>query len=286
MRRKILLLLALLAAGLSWSGVLDSFAEPVAERGFQRALVAFGVARTLNGVISVVQGTEVAVQPAGVGLTLTAGEILDPINDLVERFSWLMLASSALLGLQMLLSGILSGFLINAALTLALGLALLPLWRPATPARLGQLAGQAVIVLLTVRFLFPVIALAESAVYEAFLAERSAESLQYLEQTTERLGEAAELPGAKLTESAGAEDTWWDSVAELYRSAGRGFDMENRIAAYQAAVADASEHVVNLLVGFILETMLVPLLALVLALSLIRGALRRSGRLLFKDRAD
>lgn len=278
MQRIILGVLALLAVALGWSGALDRYAGPLAEQGFQRALVAFGVARTLNGVISVAQGTEVAVQPAGVGVTVTAGEILDPINDLVERFSWLMLASSALLGLQMLLSGILSGAGVNAALTLALGLALLPRWWAGMPLRWGQVAAQAAIVLLTVRFIFPVIALGESLIYDAFLAERTTESLQYLEQATERLGDATDVPGATGMEP---EASWWDRMAELYRSAGRGLELKDRFDAYQAAVADTSEHMVNLVVAFVMETVLVPLLALSIALGLIKGALRRSGRLLF-----
>jgi len=277
MGRRSLTVLVLSAVLFSWSGLLDRYAGPLAEQGFQRALVAFGVARTLNGVLSVAQGTEVALEPAGVGVTLTAGQILDPVNDLVERFSWLMLASSALLGLQILLSGILSGALVNGALTLALTLAVLPHWWPKMPRRWGRLAGEVALVLITVRFLFPAIALGEEAVFDAFLAEQSAESLAYLEQATERLGEAAAQPA----HVDGAEAPWWEQLARFYRSAGEGFDMEARMERYQRAIADASEHVVRLVVAFAMETMVVPLLALVVALTLIRGAVRRAGRLLF-----
>lgn len=52
-----------------------------------RAAYTFALVRGLNGVIALIQGTEVVVSPAGMGLTLTVGEILDPINDLAERFS-------------------------------------------------------------------------------------------------------------------------------------------------------------------------------------------------------
>lgn len=276
MRRITLLVLVLSAAAVSWSGVLDRYAEPMAEAGFQRALVAFGVARTLNGVMSVAQGTELAIQPAGVGVTVTAGQILDPVNDLVERFSWLMLASSALLGLQMLLSGILSGSLVNAAISIALAVVILPRFWPRMPAVWGRFAAQVAVILLTLRFLFPVIALGEAVIYDTFLAERSAASLEYLERASERLGEAADLP-----EATDSNAPWWEQMAGLYRSAGKGFDLERRLEAYQTAVADASEHVIHLVVAFIMETMVIPLLALAGALLLIRGALRRSGRILF-----
>lgn len=77
----------LLAALMAVTPFLDQRAGENYESLFQRALVTFALARTLNGVISAVQGTEVAIQPAGVGVTLTPGQMLDPVNDLVERFS-------------------------------------------------------------------------------------------------------------------------------------------------------------------------------------------------------
>ena len=87
----LLSLVLLLAALLSVTPFVDQRAAADYEQLFQRAFITFALARTINGVISAVQGTEVALQPAGVGLTLTPGEILDPVNDLVERFSWIML---------------------------------------------------------------------------------------------------------------------------------------------------------------------------------------------------
>ena len=77
---------------------VDRYAESEYEELFERAFITFALARTLNGVISAVQGTELALQPAGVGVTLTPGEVLDPVNDLIERFSWIMMAATLSLG--------------------------------------------------------------------------------------------------------------------------------------------------------------------------------------------
>ena len=76
-------LLACMVA-VSWGGWLDARGAAHLDASFQRALVSFALARTLNGVISVVQETQIALQPAGVGVTLMPGEILDPLNDLVD----------------------------------------------------------------------------------------------------------------------------------------------------------------------------------------------------------
>ena len=90
--RKILwTLLATISAAAAMSGIVDTTSDELADQALRRALVTFAVARTLNGVISVAQGTELAVEPAGVGVILGVGQILDPINDLIERFSSVML---------------------------------------------------------------------------------------------------------------------------------------------------------------------------------------------------
>jgi len=99
-RHWVLSILLLLAVILSSVTSVDRLAEADHKELFQRALITFALARTLNGVISAVQGTELALQPAGVGVTLTPGQILDPVNDLVERFSWIMLGATLSLGIQ------------------------------------------------------------------------------------------------------------------------------------------------------------------------------------------
>ncbi|HSG92066.1 MAG TPA: hypothetical protein VK999_00035, partial [Methylotenera sp.] len=66
-------------------------------------LTVYALARGLNALISVVQGTELAIEPMGVGLTLTPGQILDPLNDLIEQVSLILLIASASIGIQKIL---------------------------------------------------------------------------------------------------------------------------------------------------------------------------------------
>src|SRR5690349_11898669 len=90
------LLLAAAAAivALAWLKPLDHGAETHVKAGLARALATYAVARTINGVVSVAQETGVAVQPGGVGMTFAPGQLLDPLNDLVEQVSSVMLAVS------------------------------------------------------------------------------------------------------------------------------------------------------------------------------------------------
>ena len=49
---------------------IERVANDQLDAGLKRALISFAAARTLNAVISVAQGTEVAIQPVGVGVNL------------------------------------------------------------------------------------------------------------------------------------------------------------------------------------------------------------------------
>ena len=95
------LLIVLCALG-AVSGQVDSLSKNYIENALKNALVTIVIARSLNGVISVAQGTEVALEPGGIGVSFSVGEILDPINDMVERFSSVMLFAASSLGLQAL----------------------------------------------------------------------------------------------------------------------------------------------------------------------------------------
>src|SRR4030095_297126 len=121
---------AVLALAVSWGGWLDARGSAHLDATLQRALVSFALARTLSGVISVVQETQIALQPAGVGVTLMPGELLDPINDLVERFSLVMLSSSAALGIERVLLTMSGWWGVNLALALAVVAWLAMTWIP------------------------------------------------------------------------------------------------------------------------------------------------------------
>lgn len=101
-------LLALIAivVSVAWLPITDHIADADIDAGFNRALVSFGIAKGLNMVISLLQSTQFSAQPLGVGIAISPGELLDPINDLVEQFSNVMLLATVAFGIQKILIGI------------------------------------------------------------------------------------------------------------------------------------------------------------------------------------
>ena len=242
-------------------GIVDDVGREYADKGFKRALLTFAVARSLNGVISVAQGTEVAIQPAGIGLNFTPGQILDPINDLIERFSWIMLASSTSLGIQKMLMGIFSSTSFTILLVGVLLLLLILLWsRGRAVGRLRPLVFKLAVVVLLVRFAIPAVALVSEGVFRLFLEEQYIVSTERIEQTTEEIGKINTTTEKSTPELS--EETLIDRAKRLYESASLQLDVQGYIERYKAAASDASEHAINLIVIFVLQTILLPILFL------------------------
>jgi hypothetical protein len=250
MRARLLLSLALLLVlAVAWLRPLDDAAAPEIEAGLKRALTSFAAARALNAVISVAQGTEVAVQPAGVGVTFAPGQALDPINDLVEQFSTLMLAASVSFGVQRALLAVGAHWAVSLLLTVvALGWAALR-WRGHVP---PGWSSRLLVGLLLLRFAVPVVALASEAGFRAFLAEDYAAGQASLELSAEQFA-SLNAPTDPVRPDEGVADRmkrWWSQTADV----GRRFDEMKQVA------ARAVEQIVKLIVVFLMQTLVLPLL--------------------------
>ena len=224
---------------------------------FARALATFAAARALNSAISVVQGTEVALQPAGVGVTLTVGQALDPLNDLVERFSWVMLAATAALGTQSVLLDATAA----ATLTWFLGaLALLTvvrIWSP-TLARVDAagLLPRLLILLLFVRLALPLAALGADLFSAQWLEPRRAAAVTALEATRAELDAVEAEASAEVPPES---DGVLEGIRRYLGTQSARLDPTARLQALVERLDASAERVVDLVVVFTLETIVVPL---------------------------
>ncbi|GAA0206675.1 hypothetical protein GCM10009123_12650 [Kangiella japonica] len=260
-----LIILGLLISGLlAGSKAVDHYGEQYTDQALERSLIAFAIARGLNGLISMAQEAEIAMQPAGIGLTLSPGEILDPINDLIERFSLVMLVTASALGIQKLMLSIGAwdyfNYLIIAFWAFAAGYLLFKHFkqRQANPLIL-----KVALFLVLVRFATPIMALGSEALYQGFLANNYKEASQGLQQTeaTIRQNTPDDVTGDE--ELSGLEKTkrWFSDAADQ-------LNLKKQIASYQEAAEQASQSVIQLITVFIVQNILFPLLFIWLFLKL------------------
>ncbi len=274
LRRKIWwTLLTALAIGIAASGIVDRHAERLAEDAFKRALITFAVARTLNGVISLAQGTELALEPGGVGVNLGVGEILDPVNDLVEQFSTVMLVATSSLGLQNVLLKMTRWWGVTAMLAIAGVAALLVLWWPAPVENRWVVFGTRLLFLtLVLRFIVPALIIGTNVIAEQFLEPEQRVATAALEATSEEI----EVLSEDVTMPPPADRTMLERFSDSVRDTLQSLDVEGRLEQLKDSTANASEHIVNLIVLFVLQTILLPIALVWLVMELLKGAITRT----------
>lgn len=267
--RVIITFFLLLLAYFSVSKLFDQYGEQYTDEGFQRSIVAFAIAKTLNGAISVVQGTEVAVEPAGIGLILTPGQILDPVNDLIERFSWVMLICTTSLGIQSVLLTIFSSSSFSIVVALCLLLTVLFLWKQAsTSVVLKNILYRLATFLIILRFFIPVMAISSDGLYKAFLEPTYQESTQQLEQSNTAIANMSKDSQPISDETQ--EMSWFELLNNNINSAIDSIDIDKQLERLKIEADNLTNHIIDLIVVFTMQTILFPLIFIWFAMKLIK----------------
>jgi hypothetical protein len=235
-----LTLLAVLAAPL-----VDGVGGTALDASFKRALAALAATRGLDAAISLAQSSEVSFS-FGPGGSLGIGQVLDPVNDLIEQYGGLLLTSTTALGIQqmaMRMGRALGWWLfVPALVTIAVATT------AAGPLR-TRLAGwgrRLFFLAVFVRFAIPVTAWIDAAIAKRFLESDYLEAVAVVESTTQSLQQA---------EAADTERPWYERYNPVNVVGDRAkhvYDM----------LGDVGESVVNLAIYFTIATIVLPLVTL------------------------
>ncbi|MEZ7973173.1 MAG: hypothetical protein QMC00_07445 [Pseudomonadales bacterium] len=175
---------------LAWTNAVDTAAIEYVNNSLVDAGLIFATARGINAVISVLQGTEIDA----LFITITVGELLDPINDLIERFSAIMLAALGVLVVLKLMLEIVGHDAFNILLTVVAVIAISAL--ALNRRDLYQLGAKLLIITIVLRFGLSFVAFATEIVDETFLLDREKKQQQSMEIFLDELEELETAVGA------------------------------------------------------------------------------------------
>lgn len=257
---------------------LDTKGSEYLDEAIKKSVFTFAIVRGINGLISVIQGTYVAVTPAGLGLNFAVGEILDPLNDIIERFSWIMLISSTSLGIQKVLMEIGIWFGFNVLICFSMLILLTGIWIPKIQnINLKALGCKLVIISIIIRFGIPVTAVSSGKIYDLFLKDKYEMATESLEKIK------GEIEESNLTEEdieQKEKSGLLDSLKDKYKNLTGSIDIKDRLSALKDSVSNAVEYIINLIIVFVLQTIIIPLFVL-WALVKLTGFLFRSNMTIF-----
>lgn len=229
-------------------------------------LSVYAVLRGLNAVISMAQGTELAIEPMGVGVTLTPGELLDPLNDMIEQISTVLLVASASIGIQKiilnlsdieLLRWVLAGISIVAMLFVAI--------KSISPSKQRSVI-RLIFILTLLRLVVPAMVLTSNMMQTWLEAERH-DSIAVLVSTE---GDVRTLNTATTSDQ---NSGWFESLTAKLK-------LTDLFTSIKAKTDNAVTAAVYILAEFVLVFIFVPLLFIGIVYTLLMG--RLSGRKLTK----
>lgn len=174
--------LIVLSVMLSWSGIIDRYTTAYIDDALVEASSAFLIARGMNALISFLQSVTFEFS-VGVGGSVGAGEVLDPLNDLVEQYSSAMKLAIGSLVIQKVLLEIVSDTFFKIMLTISGLLVVVSSLIPGvfSSGYFNMLLLRCFLALLFLRFALVMVVAANGLVDNAFLYDRTQQQMHILE---------------------------------------------------------------------------------------------------------
>jgi len=260
----LMVFLSIIIIFMAFSYTLDVKGKELVDESFSQSVLVFGSAKALNAVISLAQGTELDLP----FLTVAIGEVLDPINDLIEQFSFVMLASMVSLGVQKIMMNFVTTDLYNFVLLFCI--IVVNAWsfyRFQRDEKLRTVFFRITVVLIFLRFAVPLMGIVNEFAYNSFVKQEY--NIQTLNEQIIQVKENVN----KVTQST-IEKNENSSILNKITNITEKFDSQyydTKIDEYKNAVDNSSEYIVALIIAFIFQTILLPLLFLFILYHFVRA---------------
>ena len=214
--------ICLLAAALLWMApgitapILDEQADEYFSTTIKQAGIAYGTARLINASVSVVMESNLQVQPAGVGLSLAVGQVLDPLNDMAERLSDVLVMAIVSLGVQKLMYEISLSAVPLILACIFIVLAVLAFFPHSKLMLLQRLLLRFALLLLVFRFFLPLSAMLNAVIYQHFFIESittSKDAIALESKSIQGLADFSQLQ-ATTDQTQSESDGFWSQLME------------------------------------------------------------------------
>jgi len=169
------------------------------DKALVRATIAYGTCRAANATVSLLQTIDIGIEAIGT-ITLNPFEFLDPLNDLVERFSWILLAAMTSIGIQEFLIRLIPGSIINFILLPGLIMILIGIWTNRyLNLNLSVTGRQLIIFAIILRCIIPAEVAINSWIYSYHLKDKYNQSLNAIKNSVEEIKKRTPVKNNNLT---------------------------------------------------------------------------------------
>ncbi|MCK5163516.1 MAG: hypothetical protein KAQ72_07360 [Desulfobacula sp.] len=247
-----------------------------------RATVVYGLCRATNAAVSFLQEIDIGFDAIGT-ISLNPFEFLDPLNDLVERFSWILLAAMASIGIQEFLIRLIPGSIINFILLPGLVMWLIGVWtNKYLKINLLSIGKQFVLLAFILRFIIPAEVAINNWIYDYHLKNQYNQSLNNIKKSVTEIKKRTPAEEISLEDSEeernqqkkGAWNKIKKSLAKTQNTFSVVGDLGSKYNDFKHWLKTEApiliKNFISLIIVFIINTIFLPIFTLWLIVYLLR----------------
>lgn len=238
--------------------ILDTKTDEYFSDAITKAGVAYATCRAINASVSVVKDSSLQLEPAGVGVSLAIGQVLDPIDDMTERLSDVLITAITSLGVQKLSYEIGVSLAPQISAMFLMILSILMWFENDRVTSLQRITARILILIAVLRFCLPLSSLANDYIYRNYFSEEISKTNNQLSlhsDVFEKLSDVAIPNASEMWESLG------NSTALIKNMA---IDLKNALKDSVSSMGGIIENLLKLTflyVGiFLIQVIILPIL--------------------------
>ena len=231
---------------------LDFQAESYFSETIAEAALAYATVRGVNAVVSVLKESQIELSPAGIGINIAAGQVLDPIDDMTERLSSVVVTAFVSLGLQKLMMEIGELVPLKCA-AFILPFSIIAIWLPSGKHTLLLIVFRICVLLLMLRLILPFSSLVNDTLYKNLFKDGIISAQQQLSVISKHYNHLTDLdiaqPDGFLTNLAKGPKQKLQQTKELFNQ------ISSNVESIITALLDLTIFYISL---FILQVIIIP----------------------------
>jgi len=168
MKKIIISIILILTIVLAWSKVLDIHAKDYNLSTTKDVITTLAITRSINAALSVVQNSSLLLG-VGVQVDMAIGQVVNPINDFLDRFSWVLLFALISLGIQDFIIVLAQTSILNGLLTISILLVIFSFYKRYS---FSNVVYKFMIFLVFIRFSIPIIDIVNGYIYQTMMQQK------------------------------------------------------------------------------------------------------------------
>lgn len=238
--------------------LIDTKTDTYFNDAITKAGLAYATCRAINASVSVVKDSTLQLEPAGVGVSLAVGQVLDPIDDMTERLSSVLVTAITSLGVQKLSYEIGVTLAPQVFAAFLIILSILVWFNNDRVTSLQKITTRILILIAVLRFCLPVSSVVNHYIYKNYFSEQITTTNQELTVSSKIFDQFGNIVVPESTGFWGAIENSASFIKKV------SVDFKNALKASVTGMGEIIENLLKLTflyVGiFIIQVLILPLL--------------------------